>query len=198
MGRTPPALACSRAVAYDRPMRRRAGILATVVVSLLAGATPATAHAPEFVPLSSGNFVTPPVRWEALAVRPSTIFLDLYDVENILFQTYNLQFAAPPPKKGVSALGYRPPGLPSTAALLGGVAGPRVKTVKVLFRGAPAQKLKPTPVPAEWDFRARFFATGAVVAESAAGLTQVVRKIKALDRKGKLLSTQAEIFTNPF
>ena len=38
---------------------------------------------------------------------------------------------------GVTALGYRPLGLPTTAALVGGVAGTRVKTIKIFWAGLP-------------------------------------------------------------
>jgi hypothetical protein len=54
------------------------------------------------------------------------------------------------------------------------------------------------PAPAEWGFRARFFAAGAIVPDAFANTTQVVTRIKALDRKGKLLTTLRNVFTNPF
>ncbi len=52
--------------------------------------------------------------------------------------------------------------------------------------------------PAHWGFAGRFFAAGATVAESSANTTQVVTRIKALDGKGRLLTTLSNVFTNPF
>ena len=73
-----------------------------------------------------------------------------------------------------------------------------MKTVKIFFDGAPTQRLRTVPAPPEWGFAGRFFAAGTNVAESSASKTQVVTKIKALDGKGKRLSTLANVFTNPF
>ena len=97
----------------------------------------------------------------------------------------------------MNALGYRPLGLPTTAALVAGVAGTKVKTVKVFFAGLPTVKIAPTPVP-EWGFPGRFFAAGAVVPDVYATATQVVTRVKALDRKGRRVATVDNIFTNPF
>jgi hypothetical protein len=171
-----------------------------LVATLACGplASPASAQGPEFVALGQGSFPTLAATWQGIAVRPNTVSLDLYNSEGALFQSYTPQFVQPPPKRSLNALGYRPLGLPTTAALVGGVAGTRVKTVKVFFSGMPAQKLAPVPAPAEWGFRARFFAAGAVVPDEFANTTQVVTKIKALDRKGKLLTTMQNVFTNPF
>ena len=183
----------------SRRGRRTIGPALLIAAVVLTAAAPgARAQGPEFVPLASGAFAAPPVTWQASAVRPDRIFLDIYNAESILFQTYSPQFAGVPAKRGVTALGYRPLGLPSTAALVGGVAGTRVKMVKIFFAGLPMQKLTPTPAPPEWGFRARFFAAGAIVPDSFAATSQVVTKIKALDRKGKLVSTTTGIPTTPF
>ncbi len=176
---------------------RVAGPIA-VALAALATAPSASAQAPEFVPLGSGAFPHQGLTWQASAVRPNTIFLDLYNSEGALFQTYAPQFATPPPPKQVMALGYRPVGLPTASALVGGVAGGRVKQVKVLFSGAPLQKLTTLKAPAEWGFGGRFFAAGAIVGPKYATAVQVVSQIKALDGKGKRLSIQRNVFTNPF
>jgi hypothetical protein len=51
------------------------------------GASTASAQGPEFVPLSQGAFPQLTATWRGSAVRPNTIFLDLYDGMGILFQT---------------------------------------------------------------------------------------------------------------
>jgi hypothetical protein len=171
--------------------------LATGLVALVL-APSARAQGPEFVPLASGAFPHQALTWQASAIRPNTIFLDLYNHEGILFQTYSPQFVQPPPGKFVNALGYRPGGLPTTSALVGGVAGTRVKQVKIFFTGLPMQKLRTVKAPVEWGYAGRFFAAGAIVAPEFASTTQVVAQIKALDGKGKRLSVQTNVFTNPF
>jgi hypothetical protein len=181
-----------------RVMRRRVRDLVALTIAVaVVAAAPARGQGPEFVPLNQGAFPQLAATWQGSAVRPNTIFLDLYDGMGILFQTYAPQFASPPPKRGVSALGYRPLGLPTTAALVGGTAGTRVKRVKVVF--VDGQVLKPplVPAPPEWGFRARFFAVGTTVADTAANTVQVVSRVRALDRKGKVLTTQTNVFTNP-
>ena len=182
----------------SRSSRAVCGKALAVAVVVLAFAPAARAQGPEFVPLASGGFASPPVTWQASAVRPNVIFLDLYNAEGALYQTYAPSFASPPPPKRISALGYRPGGLPTTAALVGGVTGTKVKRLKIFWSAAPTQKLATVLAPPEWGFRARFFAAGATVASESAGAVQVVSKIKALDRKGRLLSTEVNVFTNPF
>jgi hypothetical protein len=177
--------------------RLRYGLPAALATAALAAPT-AQAQGPEFVPLNQGAFPQLAATWQGSAVRPNTIFLDLYDGMGILFQTYSPQFASPPPKRGVNALGYRPLGLPSTASLLGGVAGTRVKRVKLVYVDGQVQKPPLVPAPPEWGFRARFFAGGTTVADAAANTVQVVSRVRALDRKGKVLVTQTNVFTNPF
>jgi hypothetical protein len=179
------------------PSRLRSGLL----IALAAGAVlapAARAQGPEFVPLNQGAFPSLAATWQASAVRPNTIFLDLYDGQGILFQTYAPKFASPPPKRGLNALGYRPLGLPTTAALVGGVAGTRVKRVKVVYVDGQVQRPSLIPAPAEWGFGARFFAAGTTVANTAAGTAQVVSRVRGFDRKGRVLITQKNVFTNPF
>jgi hypothetical protein len=125
------------------------------------------------------------------------VLLDLYDDEAILYQTYSTIFE-PPSKRTVSATGQRPLGLPTVEALVGGAAGKRVKTVKIFFAGAPTQKVRTIKPPAHWGFAGRFFAAGATVDPSSANTVQVVTRIKALDGRGRLLSTLTNVFTNPF
>ncbi len=73
-----------------------------------------------------------------------------------------------------------------------------MKKVKIFFDGAPTQSLRTVAAPHEWAFGGRFFAAGTNVAQTSAGMTEVVTKIKALDGKGRLLSTLDHVFTNPF
>jgi hypothetical protein len=194
------------ALAYDQSVGHavqsrltgRAALGALALAAALVMAPAARAQGPEFVPLASGAFPHQALTWQASAVRPNTIFLDLYNREGALFQTYAPQFTTPPPPKRVTALGYRPGGLPTASALVGGVGGTRVKQVKVFFSGAPLQKLRTVKAPSEWGFAGRFFAAGAIVPPEHAGTTQVAFQIKALDGKGRRLSIQRSIFTNPF
>jgi hypothetical protein len=172
-------------------------VLATALCASAIAAPAARAQGPEFVPLAQGSFPSLNSTWQALAIRSNTIFFDLYDDEGTLYYTYAPQFDQPPPKRLVTAISYRPFGLPTVATLVGGVAGKRVKTVKVFFDGAPMQKLRTVKAPPEWAFAARFFGTGANVAESSANKAQVVTLIKALDGKGRLLSKLTNVFTNP-
>ena len=159
----------------------------------------ARAQGPEFVALGQGSFPSLNSTWQALAVRepPRTIFFDLYDDEGSLYYTYAPQFDQPPPKRLVTAISYRPFGLPTVATFVGGIAGTRVKTVKILFDGAPMQKLRTVKAPPEWGFPARYFGTGTNVAESSANTAQVARMIKALDGRGRLLSKLTNVLTNP-
>jgi hypothetical protein len=60
------------------------------------------------------------------------------------------------------------------------------------------QKPPLVPAPPEWGFRARFFASGTTVSAAAANTVQAVSRVRALDRKGKPLTTQTNVFTNPF
>jgi hypothetical protein len=179
---------------------RRRLSLALLAIAVAAGLTAPVARAqgPEFVALAHGAFPQLGYTWQGLALRPNAVTLDLYNAEGALFQSYTPEFTQPPPKRSLTALGYRPVGLPTTAALVAGTAGTRVKTVKVFFSGAPTVKLRPVPAPTEWAFHARFFAAGAIVPDTFANTTQVVTRIKALDRKGKLLTTLQNVFTNPF
>jgi hypothetical protein len=180
-----------------RPNRLRRGALLACAASALL--TPAAqAQGPEFVPLNQGAFPSLAATWQASAVRPNTIFLDLYDAQGSLFQTYAPQFSAPPPKRAVNALGYRPLGLPTTASLVGGVAGTRVKRVKVVYIDGQIQRPPLVPAPVEWAFRARFFAAGTTVADRFASTSQVVSRIRAFDRRGDRVATQSNVFTNPF
>jgi hypothetical protein len=178
---------------------RRSLSLAFLLATLAAGlfAPGASAQTPEFIALGQGAFPSLASTWQANAVAPNMVLLDLYDDEGILYQTYSTVFE-PPSKRTVSATGQRPLGLPSVEALVGGAAGKRVKTVKVFFAGAPTQKLRTVRPPAEWGFSGRFFATGATVGPTAASTTQVVTRIKALDGRGRLLSQLTDVFTNPF
>jgi hypothetical protein len=134
-------------------------LLAAVCAAATAPAG-ASAQGPEFVPLGQGSFPSLDSTWQALAIRSDTIFFDLYDDEGSLYYTYAPKFDKPPPKRLVAAISYRPFGLPTVATFVGGVAGKRVKTVKVFFDGAPTQKLRTTKAPREWGFAARFFGTG--------------------------------------
>jgi hypothetical protein len=173
--------------------------LTSLVAAAAAGlaTAPAAAQTPDFVALGQGSFPSLASTWQANAVAPNTVLLDLYDHEAILYQSYSTMFEAPS-KRTVSATGQRPLGLPTVAALVGGAAGKRVKTVKIYFAGAPAQKVRTvSPLPG-WGFAGRFFAAGANVAETSANTTQVVTKIKALDGRGRLLSKLTDVFTNPF
>jgi hypothetical protein len=181
-------------IAASRPL-----LLATLVASLACGlvASPARAQGPEFVTLGQGSFPALAATWQANAVRPNMALLDLYDSQGILFQSYSTVFEAPG-KRTVAATGQRPLGIPTTAALVAGAAGARVKTVKIFFAGAPTQKLRTVRAPAEWGFAGRFFAAGANVAESSASTVEVVAQIKAFDGRGRLLSKLTSVFTNPF
>jgi hypothetical protein len=179
--------------------RCRLGIALLAAVSLSAAAPgAASAQGPEFVPMAQGAFPSLNYTWQALAVRPNQVFIDLYDHEGILRDTFTITFDQPPPKRIATGLGRRPFGLPTQAALVGGATGKRVKTVKIFFDGAATQKLRTVKAPPEWNFAGRFFGTGANVAESSANTTQVVTLIKALDGKGRLLSKTENVFTNPF
>src|SRR5688572_14803281 len=124
-------------------------LLATA--SAVVSAPAATAQTPEFFPLGQGSFPSLASTWQANAVQPNTVLLDLYDDEAILYQTYSTIFE-PPSKRTVSATGQRPLGLPTVEALVGGAAGKRVKTVKIFFAGAPMQKLATIKPPAHWGF----------------------------------------------
>ena len=171
-----------------------------VLVAAIAGAIAAPAaraQGPEFVELGQGSFPSLNSTWQALAIRSNTIFFDLYDDEGSLYYTYAPEFDQPPPKRLVTAISYRPFGLPTVATFVGGVAGKRVKTVKVFFDGAPTQKLRTVKAPPEWGFAARFFGTGANVAQSSANTAEVVTLIKALDGRGRLLSKLTNVLTNP-
>ena len=175
-----------------------------VLTAVVAGALAPTARAqgPEFVPLGQGSFPSLNSTWQALAINdpynpPRTIFFDLYDDEGSLYYTYAPDFPELPPKKLVTAISYRPFGLPTVATFVGGVAGTRVKTVKIFFDGAPMQKLRTTKAPPEWGFRVRFFGTGTNVAQSSANTAQVAKTIKALDGRGRLLSKVTDVLTNP-
>jgi hypothetical protein len=179
---------------------RRPGLGLALLVGLVFGGLPApaaTAQTPEFVALGQGSFPSLASTWQANAVTPNTVLLDLYDSEAILYQSYSTNFE-PPSKRTVSATGQRPLGLPTAAALVAGAAGKRVKTVKIFFAGAPTQRLNTVRPPPEWGFAGRFFAAGANVAESSANTTQVVTRIKALDGRGRPLSKLTNVFTNPF
>jgi hypothetical protein len=171
-----------------------------LLIGLVAGAltpTAAAAQTPDFFALGQGSFPSLNSTWQANAVQTNTVLLDLYDDMGILYQSYSTVFE-PPSKRSVSATGQRPLGLPTTAALVGGAAGKRVKTVKIFFAGAPTQKVRTVKPPAAWDFAGRFFAAGATVAGSSANTTQVVTRIKGLDGRGRLLFTLSNVFTNPF
>jgi hypothetical protein len=174
--------------------------IALLVAPVPVGLTAPTAAAqnPEFIVLGQGSFPSLASTWQGLAVTPNNVFLDLYDSKGTLYQTYMALFDRPPPKRMVNAFGYRPPGLPTVAALVAGAAGKRVKTVKIFFAGAPTQKLATVRPPPEWGFAGRFFAAGTNVAESSAKTIQVVTQIKALDGRGRLLSRVTNVFTNPF
>ena len=179
---------------------RRLGLaLLAGICSSLVAAPGASAQGPEFVTLGQGSFPSLNSTWQALAVRepPRTIFFDLYDDEGSLYYTYAPQFDQPPPKRLVTAISYRPFGLPTVATFVGGVAGTRVKTVKIIFDGAPMQKLRTVKAPPEWGFPVRYFGTGANVAESSANTAQVAKTIKALDGRGRLLSKLTNVLTNP-
>ena len=173
-------------------------VLAAASTCALA-APAARAQAPEFMVLGQGSFPSLNSTWQALAVQepPRTIFFDLYDDEGSLYFTYAPDFPEPPPKKLVTAISYRPFGLPTVATFVGGVAGTRVKTVKIFFDGAPMQKLRTVKAPPEWNFPVRYFGTGANVAESSANTAQVAKTIKALDGRGRLLSKLTNVLTNP-
>lgn len=167
------------------------------MASSVLAAAPAAAQTPDFVALGQGPFPSLASTWQANAVAPNTVLLDLYDDEGILYQSYSTTFEAPS-KRTVSATGQRPLGLPTVAALAGGAAGKRVKTVKIFFAGAPPQKVRTVRALPGWGFAGRFFAAGANVAETSANRTQVVTMIKALDGHGRLLSKLTDVFTNPF
>jgi hypothetical protein len=178
---------------------RRTRLIVLLIGTLSAGLTAPSARAqtPDFFPLGQGSFPSLASTWQANAVAPNTVLLDLYDDEAILYQTYSTVFEAPS-KRTVSATGQRPLGLPTVAALVGGAAGNRVKTVKIFFAGAPTQKVRTVRPPPEWGFAGRFFAAGATVADTSANTAEVVTRIKALDGRGRLLSTLTDVFTNPF
>lgn len=172
-----------------------AGLLGAAAIA--AAAAPASAQGPEFVPLGAGAFPQLGYTWQANAVVPNQVLFDLYDHEGILRQTYTASFE-PVSKRTLSALGNRPFALPTTASAVYGVAGTRVKKVKIVYVDGQRQALTPTPAPSEWGFAGRFFATGITVADASAATTQVVARIRAIDRKGKVVFTQTNVFTNPF
>src|SRR5687768_9865688 len=112
----------------------RAGLaILAALCSSAAVAPAASAQGPEFVVLGQGSFPSLSSTWQGLAVRPNNVFIDLYDDEGTLYQTYMALFDQPPPKRIVNAFGYRPLGLPTVAAAVAGASGKRVKAVKILF-----------------------------------------------------------------
>jgi hypothetical protein len=169
------------------------------IAFLAVALTPSTALAqtPEFFPLGQGSFPSLNSTWQANAVQPNTVLLDLYDDMGILYQSYSTVFE-PQAKRAITATGQRPLGLPTTAALVGGATGTRVKLVKIFFAGAPMQKVATIKPPAHWGFGGRLFAAGATVGETSANTTQVVTQIKGLDGKGRRLTVITNVFTNPF
>jgi len=172
-------------------------ILPVAIGALWAGATPARAQAPGFLGLGTGQFPSLASSWQANAVQPNTTVLDLYDSMGILYQSYSSAWE-PQGRRGLVATGQRPLGLPSTAALVAGVTGAKVRKVKVFFAGAPMQRIATVAAPPGWGFRGRFFAAGATVADSAAATAEVVTKIRGIDRRGRRIATVTEVFTNPF
>ncbi len=176
---------------------RGAVAVAALVVAAFTG-SPAHARSPDFVPLSQGSFPQLGFNWQANAARPNGLLFDFINGEGILTDSYEATFDGPPPKRGLSAIGQRPFGLPSTAAVVYGVAGTRVKKLKLRFVGGLRQTLRPVSVPADWGFAARFFATGVTIGDGFATTTQAVTRIRALDRKGRVLATLTNVFTNPF
>jgi hypothetical protein len=171
-------------------------LIATLGCAL--GADPARAQSPDTVALGQGSFSQLGFTWQANAARPNGILFDFFNSEGTLSDSYETSFAQAPPKRGLSAVGQRPFGLPTTAAVVYGVAGTRVKKVKLLFVGGLRRTLQPAPVPANWGFSGRFFAAGVTIGDAFAGTTQAVTRIRALDRKGRVVSTLTNVFTNPF
>ena len=181
-----------------RAARGRFGAAITLAGVALGLSSPAVrAQEPEFTSLGGGTFPSLDSTWRANAVQPNTTLLDLYDNLGILYQSYSSQFEAPG-KRGLSAVGQRPLGLPSAAALVAGVAGTKVRTVKIVFLGAPVQRLRTVAAPPGWGFRGRFFAAGANLAESAAATNQVVTRVRGFDRRGRRVASVNSVFTNPF
>jgi hypothetical protein len=160
-------------------------------------ASAAEAQGPEFVPVSQGSSPSISSTWQALAVTPNQIFFDLYNDEGALYQTYATEFQAPS-KRTVTAVGQRPLGLPTVAASVSGVAGKRVRKVRIHFRGGMVVRRKTVGAPREWGFAGRFFAAGVSVGDAYANTTQVATRIDAVDRDGRVLSKQRSIFTDPF
>lgn len=179
------------------PRVRFGSTLALALGALAVSSPPAGAQAPEFVGLGGGEFPQLASTWQANAVVPNTTLLDLYDSTGILYQSYS-SIWEPQRKVGLVATGQRPLGLPSTAALVAGAAGTKVRTVKVFFLGAPMQRVRTVVPPPEWGFRGRFFAAGTTLDPSAAATTEVVTRLKGLDRRGRRLVTVDSVFTNPF
>lgn len=177
--------------------RRLLAVLPVVLGASWAGAAPARAQTPEFVGLGSGSFPSIASTWQANAVQPNSTLLDLYDPMGILYQSYSSIWEHQG-KRGLVATGQRPLGLPTTAALVAGAAGTRVRTVKVFFAGAPMQRLRTVAPPLSWGFRGRFFAAGANLADASAPTAEVVTQIKGLDRRGRRIARVTEVFTNPF
>ena len=174
------------------------GRLALALLGPLMLATPATAPAQDFVALGQGAFPQLGLTWQANAARPNGVLFDFLNSEGTLTDSYESAFQTAPPKRGLSAIGQRPFGLPSTAAVVYGVAGTRVRKLKLRFVGGIRRTLKPARVPAGWGFAGRFFATGETIAEQFAATTQAVTRIRALDRKGTPVATVTDVFTNPF
>src|ERR1044072_5769864 len=105
-----------------RRCRMGLALLAAVCAGALAPAG-AAAQGPEFVPLGQGSFPSLESTWQALAIRSNTIFFDLYGDEGSLYYTYAPQFDQPPPKRLVTAISYRPFGLPTLGTVRGGGGG---------------------------------------------------------------------------
>ena len=170
---------------------------AVVVIALLMPASVAHAQAPDFAPLGQGAFPQLGFTWQANAAPPNGILFDFFNGEGSLSDSYETTFTAPP-RRGMNAVGQRPFGLPSTAAVVYGVVGAKVKKVKLAFVGGARRTVKPVSVPAAWGYPGRPFALGLTIEDRFASQTQVVSRIRGLDRKGKVVFTTTDLFTNPF
>ena len=176
------------------------GLAALLCCSLTA--VPAAAQTQKH-PINSGSVSAPSLRWEASAVPfmfgqgGSSILIDVFDAGGTRVITYGANHARVASGTSIRATEFRPPRTrPSRNAIVAGVAGARVRRVRVVFRSGPSRTVRTVAPPRDWPrVNYRFFAVGTTVAGRHRTARKLTTRIDGFNSSGRRIARQRRLTT---
>jgi len=181
-------------------MARAVAVIALLCVCVTA--VPAIAQTQKH-PIDRGSVSAPPLRWEASA-NPfmfgqggSSILIDVFERSGTKVITYGVNQGRVASTSTIRATEFRPPrARPSRNAIVTGVAGMRVRRVRVVFRSGPSRMVRTVAPPRDWPrVNYRFFTVGTTVAAGHRTARKLTTRIDGFDSRARRVARQRRITT---